>query len=736
MCFFYFLPKTKNGGKIARTKQQKWGINMEAKQYIRTYEQLKNEGQQKDVEQQFQLERKWIMYYKEVDAVLRKMTKKQKAQLLPFKEKALKETKDISAKLFFTLTQKKENEFHRLLKKETPLYFKKGVRGLLETIDVDTQAVIKEKTEKEAVLTLSGDAWEEKISQYAKKMYTSLTEAYQTEKELISLFAWWNHRKVGSKSSAHGLLCRVHQDLITYILKELGYSVEMSDVFETKAKKNMLRTKGFIHTLQTLEQDGLLPAFEGALFEKINFIHPRDEFQSVRAMKRHFVLHIGPTNSGKTYHAIEALKKAPSGIYLAPIRLLALEIQEKLMQSNVPCTLITGEEEQRMPGAKHQSSTIEITNFKDKLDVAVIDEIQMIQDPHRGAAWLRALFGLKAREIHLCGAQNSVAFITKLIEECGDTYEVHHYERQTDLIVEQEEFSFPYSAKKGDAFVVFGKKKVVEAAHALKQAGYQVSIMYGKLPSDTRKKQVELFAKGENDVIVTTDAIGIGLNLPIQRIIFLETKKFDGTEERPLTTQEVKQIAGRAGRKGMYEQGYVNSLKNKAFIQEKLEEKEEDIQKSIIAPTPQLTEVKVGTLRQRFMAWSKTDLQADYLEKADITRALNLLHYTEKWAHELSDAILFKTLYVSFDYENKACLSLWKKYIIALKEEKTWIEKPTLTGKTTAHLETYYHQLNLYQQFSKKFGLRYAYTWVKEEKRKVAVLMNHSIYQNTRQSFR
>lgn len=709
---------------------------MEAKQYIRTYEQLKNEGQQTDMEHQLQLERKWITYYKEVDAVLRKMTKKQKAQLLPFKEKALKETTNISAQLFFTLTQKKETEFHQLLKKETPLYFKKGVRGLLESIDVNPQAAMKEKKEKDAVLVLSSDEWEAKVLQVSKMPYTSLIEAYQIEKELIGLFAWWHHRKVISKSNAFGKLCNVHQDLISFILKKLGYPLEMSDVFTTKPKKSILRTKGFIRTLQTLEQQGLLPVFENALLEKINFIHPRDEFQSVRALKRHFVLHIGPTNSGKTYRAIQALKSAPSGIYLAPIRLLALEIQEKLMQENVPCTLITGEEEQRIAHAQHQSSTIEITNFKDELDVAVIDEIQMIQDPHRGAAWLRALFGLKAREIHLCGAPNSVEFITKLINECGDTYEVHEYERQTALIVEQEDFSFPYTAKKGDAFVAFSKKKVLEAANELTQAGYRVSVMYGKLPSDTRKKQVELFATGENEVIVTTDAIGIGLNLPIQRIVFLETKKYDGTEERPLTTQEIKQIAGRAGRAGMYEQGYVNSLENKAFIQEKLEETEENIQKSTIAPTAQLTEVAVGTFRQRFMAWKQADLQADYLEKADITRALDLLHYTEQWEHELSDSILFKTLYVSFDHENKACLSLWKKYVMALKEGRTFLEKPQLMSKTTAHLETYYNQLNLYQQFSKKFGLRFAYTWVKEEKRKVALMMNQSIHQNARLRFR
>ena len=87
---------------------------------------------------------------------------------------------------------------------------------------------------------------------------------------------------------------------------------------------------------------------------------PKDEFTAARAMKRRFILHTGPTNTGKTYNALLGLKKANSGAYLAPLRLLALEVFNELNNSGVPCALSTGEEDITVPSSRHVSSTIEI----------------------------------------------------------------------------------------------------------------------------------------------------------------------------------------------------------------------------------------------------------------------------------------------------------------------------------------------------------------------------------------
>ncbi|MBP5604811.1 MAG: hypothetical protein J6X60_04630 [Ruminiclostridium sp.] len=124
-------------------------------------------------------------------------------------------------------------------------------------------------------------------------------------------------------------------------------------------------------------------------------------YPGARSIHRHFILHLGPTNSGKTYQSLEACRKAETGVYLAPLRLLAYEICEKFNIDGVPCRMITGEEEIDIPFATHTSSTVEMLNTNEHYDVAVVDECQLIEDEERGGAWTAAVLGLMADEIHL-----------------------------------------------------------------------------------------------------------------------------------------------------------------------------------------------------------------------------------------------------------------------------------------------------------------------------------------------
>ena len=103
-----------------------------------------------------------------------------------------------------------------------------------------------------------------------------------------------------------------------------------------------------------------------------------DMFPLARRLNRRFTFIHGPTNSGKTYEALKILKEAKSGVYLGPLRLLALEIFDAMNLDGVPTNLLTGELSQNIPGAQHTSSTIEMLNFKDMVDVAIIDEVQML----------------------------------------------------------------------------------------------------------------------------------------------------------------------------------------------------------------------------------------------------------------------------------------------------------------------------------------------------------------------
>ena len=93
------------------------------------------------------------------------------------------------------------------------------------------------------------------------------------------------------------------------------------------------------------------------------------------------------TNTGKTYNALKRLKEADTGVYLAPLRLLATDVQRELLFDNIMCNLITGEERNIVPYASHIASTVEMANIYESYDVAVIDECQMINDKFRGAAW-------------------------------------------------------------------------------------------------------------------------------------------------------------------------------------------------------------------------------------------------------------------------------------------------------------------------------------------------------------
>lgn len=281
-------------------------------------------------------------------------------------------------------------------------------------------------------------------------------------------------------------------------------------------------------------------------------------------MRRTIHAHVGPTNSGKTHHALEALSSARSGVYCGPLRLLAFEIHDRLNTGSVPCTLRTGQEVIEVEGADHVSCTVEMTALQTTVEVGVLDEIQMISHPERGWAWSRVLLGLPAEHLHVCGSGDALPLIRSLVAACGDELVEHEYERLTPLKVSPSLDGDLSRVRRGDCVVafsrreIFGLKQQVEAA-----SGLRCGVVYGSLPPETRREQAKLFndpTKAE-EVLVASDAVGMGLNLNIQRVIFASLSKFDGESVRPLEPTEVKQIAGRAGRyRSLYAAGEVTCL--------------------------------------------------------------------------------------------------------------------------------------------------------------------------------
>lgn len=302
--------------------------------------------------------------------------------------------------------------------------------------------------------------------------------------------------------------------------------------------------------------------------------HFIEQYKLARSLNRHHHFYLGPTNSGKTHHALLALERAKSGVYLAPLRLLAMEIRDRLVAAGVPCDLITGEERVLMPGAKHVASTIEMMNPVKSVEVAVIDEIQMLQDPDRGAAWTSALIGAPATQVFICGSNAVTAACIAAIQACNETYEITQTSRLTPLVLEAESIcgkrysrqKLKPKLQKGDAIIAFSRKDVLTFSARLRQWNFTVASIYGALSPEVRRTESERFCKGEADILVATDAIGMGLNLPIRRVIFSSTHKFDGVASRLLNATEVRQIAGRAGRYGIYPTGYVNVLEDDELI--------------------------------------------------------------------------------------------------------------------------------------------------------------------------
>jgi ATP-dependent RNA helicase SUPV3L1/SUV3 len=140
------------------------------------------------------------------------------------------------------------------------------------------------------------------------------------------------------------------------------------------------------------------------LRDQVGFGAYVEKFAAARQLGRRIIFHMGPTNSGKTYQAIERLRMARTGTYLAPLRLLALENYETLLEHGLRAGMVTGEEVLGVDDPSHTSRTIETADLMRPVEVAVIDEIQMIADPDRGWAWTNALFGIPAKTVIVCGS--------------------------------------------------------------------------------------------------------------------------------------------------------------------------------------------------------------------------------------------------------------------------------------------------------------------------------------------
>ena len=254
---------------------------------------------------------------------------------------------------------------------------------------------------------------------------------------------------------------------------------------------------------------------------------------------------LGPTNTGKTFQAIETMLSFDSGMIGFPLRLLAREVYDKVVKkiNKNKVALITGEEKIIPSDAQYYLCTVESMPIDKKLDFVGIDEIQMCNDHERGHIFTERLMYLRGQKLTMFMGSNTVkSIISKLDEDIefvnkGRLSKLRYSGHKKISRIERK-----------SAIIAFSAEEVYAIAELIRRQKGGSAIVMGSLSPKTRNAQVNLYQSGDVDYLVATDAIGMGINMDLDNVYFSSLKKFDGKKLRRLRLPEIGQIAGRAGR--------------------------------------------------------------------------------------------------------------------------------------------------------------------------------------------
>ena len=254
---------------------------------------------------------------------------------------------------------------------------------------------------------------------------------------------------------------------------------------------------------------------------------------------------LGPTNTGKTHLAIETMLSFESGIIGFPLRLLAREVYDKIIQRTdiSKVALITGEEKIIPMNAKYYLCTVESMPLNKLVDFVAIDEIQMCADNERGHVFTDRLLNFRGEKLTMFLGSHTIKNIINSLEE------------KVEFIFKDRFSKLSYVGHKKisrlnpkSAIIAFSIEEVYAIAELVRRQKGGSAIVMGSLSPKTRNSQVKLYQSGDVDYLVATDAIGMGLNMDLDNVYFSGLKKFDGKKLRKLNLSEISQIAGRAGR--------------------------------------------------------------------------------------------------------------------------------------------------------------------------------------------
>ena len=269
------------------------------------------------------------------------------------------------------------------------------------------------------------------------------------------------------------------------------------------------------------------------------------EVPSIEMSKNKITAVLGPTNTGKTYLAIETMLSFDSGMIGFPLRLLAREVYDKIIEkiSIDKVALITGEEKIIPANAKYFLCTVESMPINKNLDFVGVDEIQMCADHERGHIFTDRLLNLRGEKLTMLMGSNT---IRSIINKLGEDTEFINRDRLSKLsYVGHKKIS---RINRKTAIIAFSTEEVYAIAELVRRQKGGAAIVMGSLSPKTRNAQVALYQSGDVDFLVATDAIGMGINMDLENVFFSNLKKFDGRKLRRLNMSEIGQIAGRAGR--------------------------------------------------------------------------------------------------------------------------------------------------------------------------------------------
>ena len=446
------------------------------------------------------------------------------------------------------------------------------------------------------------------------------------------------------------------------------------DIHEELARLDgQLSVRQFIDRASRIIRDLSLRAANRRMAEGIALHRFHETFPGARARERELLLIAGPTNSGKTYAAFQKLKAAKSGVYLAPLRLMAAEFWDRMRAAGVPCSLITGEERFPDPDARHISSTIEMLATDAEYDVAIIDEVQMIADKDRGWAWTQAIVGVNAKLVIFVGSPDAENVLREIAVRLGETFSVQRTERLTPLAVAEHPLASDQKPEDGSAFISFSRRDVLAWKQTL--GASDCAAVYGALAPEVRREEARRFAAGEARLVSATDAIGMGLNLPVKTIVFTTLTKWDGEKEITLADASIRQIAGRAGRYGMHETGLVTALNRRdlAHIRAAMAAPEE--------PLPTIAPIAPHIKMLEFLAQEtgRNDLPSlldcfaalpgdtDLFCKADVSSMRDLAAQIRDYSLPLSTQ--FALCACPVDTRSGDHMRTWRQWVAAVAEE-------------------------------------------------------------------